>query len=124
MAAKKAKAGKNQIKALGRALDSNATLDNLREIYAKLDRVDAQSLDDDEYKKWREQYSSTRKAIMVLETADFEALDQEHKAMAADISAAIDQAEDALHGIQDGARIIKIVGLVAASSAKLVTLFG
>lgn len=103
--------------------DRDEVLANLREIYAKLDRVDASSIGDDEYLKWRNEYSATRKAIMVLETADFDDLDRNHREMAAEIAGAIQECERALHGIQDGARVIKVAGAIAGSLAKLVALF-
>ena len=102
--------------------DSAATLANLYEIYAKLDKVDAIKLEDDEYKAWSKQHAQVRLAIMALEAKSFEDLAAKQQDKAPDLVIAIGNLEESLHGLQDDAKVVKTVGAGLRVVTSLVTL--
>lgn len=103
--------------------DSAATLADLYEIYAKLDKVDAISLDDDEYKAWSKQHAQVRLAIMALEAKSFEDLAAKQQEKAPDLVIAIGNLEESLHGLQDDAKVIQTIGAGLRVVTSLVALF-
>jgi len=99
------------------------SLANLREIYQKLDAIDTREMDIQEQRVWFREYTSVRHAIIVLEDANIQQMNDEAERQAADMAKAISNCEDTLHGVQDSEKIIAGVSSVLGSITALVSVF-
>ena len=97
-------------------------LDNLYEIYAKLDALDPASMSQEENDIWTEQYTKVTDAIRLLRNKGLSDINEALNATGDSIAAAINAAEDELHGAQDKVKILSVVGNVLNSIATIAAL--
>lgn len=122
MAAKKANPAP-QVHANVEPGNPNDLLDDLREIYKNLDAIDTRPMNPEQQQQWFSQYTTTRQAIMVVETNALAAINQQLGALADNVRRAIDDCEKALHGVQEAAVIIKTVAVALGAIAQIAMLF-
>ncbi len=130
---KSAATGKSKAKPTAKAVAPDPTppadaapsdlLDDLREIYKNLDAVDTREMTPDEQQKWFAQYTTTRKAIIVLETQELGAIIEQLGNNADKVALAVDDCEKALHGVQEAAVVIKTVAVALGAIAQIAVLF-
>jgi hypothetical protein len=101
---------------------SNDLLADLREIYKNLDAVDTRPMSPADQEQWFNQYTTTRQAIMVMETNTLAEINAKLGDLADDVTRAIDDCEKALHGIQEGAVIIQTVATAFGAIAQIAAL--
>ena len=97
-------------------------LDDLREIYKNLDAIDTTTMSPAQQQEWFDQYTTTRQAIMVLETQSLAAINKQLGKIADKVTRAIDDCEKTLHGVQDAAVVMQTVATALTAIAKIAVL--
>ena len=101
---------------------ASATLKNLRELYAKLYLLNPPDMSAVEFADWNKQFPAVSNALMVLQNQTLRTINGAFAADAEKVAAAIERAEKKLHGIQDTATVLKVIGGALKSIAAIAVL--